>query len=107
MKNYVDDCAPTNDAKFLLNGIALMENVSVGSVLNRVNKCRKNQYTLYDYMENIPLPLDLKQSLRQRFLHDKAQSDAVMLQCYQRSTQAMKTVIMWLLPMVFLLILFA
>ncbi|MDC9720937.1 MAG: hypothetical protein PSN46_09475 [Gammaproteobacteria bacterium] len=105
MNTYVDGYAPTYDAKFLLNGIALMENISVGRVLNHINKGRKDKYSVYDYMENLPLPLDLKQSLRQRYQADKVQSDKVMQQCYKRSIKGMKNVGLWLLPVVLVLIL--
>lgn len=98
---------PTNDAKYLLSGISLMENVSVGSILNRINIGREDSYSVYDYLENSPLPLDLKQSLRQRYQKDKALSDQVMQQCYQRSVRKIKQVGLWLLPVVVVLIVLA
>ena len=105
MSADVDGYAPTYDAKFLLNGISLMENVSIGRVLNRINKDREDQYSVYDYMENSPLPLDLKQSLRLRYQKDKALSDAIMQQCYRRSVQKIRSIGLWLLPVILLLVL--
>jgi len=105
MNADVDGYAPTHDAKFLLNGISLMENVSIGHILNRINRGREDQYSVYDYMENSPLPLDLKQSLRLRYQKDKALSDEIMQQCYRRSIQKIRSIGLWLLPVILLLVL--
>ena len=82
-----------------------MENTSVGRVLNLINKGRKDTYSVYDYLENAPLPFDLKQILRQRFQQDKAARDEILRQYYQRSMRGMKSVGLWLLPVTLLLIL--
>ena len=97
MNSYADGSAPTYDAKLLLNGIALMENTSVGNLLNTINKGREVKYSLYDYMDNLPLPLDLKQSLRQRYQKDKVNSDKIMQQCYRRSIYHLRHMGLWLL----------
>jgi len=98
MHGYTGGSTPTYDAKLLLNGIALMENTSVGRLLYAVNKEREVAYSLYDYMDNLPLPLDLKQSLRLRYQKDKMQSDIIMQQCYSRSIYSLRRIILWLLP---------